>query len=97
MKLGRSNLRLGTAIMALVLLATSLILAAHGHAASNPEKSETCTTCHVLPEGLNVLSETPVYDGPTQTLQSEILFAPIFSYHYEKIFSGLIRGPPVLL
>ena len=88
------NLRVGTALLALLLFGTSLLIAVHSHAASSPEKSETCATCHLLPQGLKLLAEQPLSHQPSGLLVSEVITPLSSSFSCEEIFFGSIRGPP---
>ncbi len=94
MKKSKSILRAGTACLAALLLAVTILVSSHAHAASNPEKSDTCATCHLLPQGLQFLTVTPGVQLSHSQFCSEILppgSSPKTSF---AIFSGLIRGPP---
>ena len=88
------KLRAMTVFMACLLLAVSIVISSHAHAEGKPEKSDTCATCHLLPQGLKFVSDSPTLQIPFETFVSEIFLPTSPSEKSAEIFSGLIRGPP---
>ncbi len=86
--------RAATAFLALLLFGTSLLAVSHAHAASGPEKSETCATCHLLPHGVKLLPKSAVCQAPTTPFVSPILEPTSAVPRSAEIFSTAIRGPP---
>ncbi|MCE9626071.1 MAG: hypothetical protein K8R69_11585 [Deltaproteobacteria bacterium] len=83
-----------TVFLAGLLFAVSILISSHAHAEGTPEKSDTCATCHLLPQGLKFVSDSPSIQIPLETFVSEIFLPSSPSEKSAEIFSGLIRGPP---
>lgn len=87
-------LRFSTAFLALLLFGATLLMSSHSHAASNPEKSETCATCHLLPQGIKLLPSIAAPQATPQILVSQVPILLLVSKSSQEIFYAAIRGPP---
>ncbi|KAB2838753.1 hypothetical protein F9K50_08760 [bacterium] len=87
-------LRAATAFLALLLFGTSLLAASHAHAASGPEKSETCATCHLLPQGVKLLPKSDACQAPAPPFVSALFEATSAAPRSAEFFFAAIRGPP---
>jgi len=87
-------LRAVTAFMALLLFGTILLAASHAHAASGPEKSETCATCHLLPHGVKLLPKSDACQAPATPFVSAVPEPNRTAPRSAEFFFAAIRGPP---
>lgn len=88
------KLKAMTVFLAALLFAVSIVTSSHAHAEGKPEKSDTCATCHLLPQGLKFVSASPSTQIPLEIFVSEISLPSSPSEKSAEILSELIRGPP---
>jgi len=85
---------MATAGFAVLLFATSLLVSAHNHSPNNSEANHHCATCHLLPQGLQLLSSAPRLPLPLLATATKVFFTIVDPNLVSEHSARSIRGPP---
>ena len=86
--------RLSASLLAAALFLATLVVSAHGHAGSSSGEIHACSTCQLLPQGVQFLQKQasiPLIVGNFCTEIQSRFNSPLLS---QKISHQTIRGPP---